>query len=154
MWCLSFMDELVLQPQHFPMLRFHYLPDFFHVYKWVQFAVDVMTAIKYCRTESTDMRLLIPNVFNVPTTFHLRWFSVHVCSVFGVDCYFSEVLAHIICQLVMFFCVGWFEFCVVLQGSFKQKWKLCQYLFTWGWVNVNSNLHFWPTVPLMCVFPD
>lgn len=74
------MDDLFLQPPHFPVLRCLYLPDLFHVYKWVQFAVDVMTAVKYCRTESTDMILLIANVFSVPTTFHLRWFSVHLCS--------------------------------------------------------------------------
>lgn len=80
----------------------------------MQFAVDVMTAVKYCRTESTDMILSIANVFSVPTTFHLRWFSVRLWSVFGVDCSFSEVLAHIISQLVMFLCVCWCEFCVDL----------------------------------------
>lgn len=96
-WCeLSFIDELFLQPQHFPMLRFHYFPDFFHVYKWVQFAVDVMTAVKYYHTESTDMRLLKANMFSVPTTFLLRLsgvFSVHICSVFGVDCNFCWCLS-------------------------------------------------------------
>ncbi len=134
-WCeLSFMDELF--SQHLPMLRFDDL-DVSHVYKWVQFD---------SRTESTD-------VFNVPSTFLLSWFQF-MYVLFLAWIWISLRFWHILSVRLSCFSVGWFEFCVVLQGSFNQRWKLCHYLFTWGRVNVDRDLHFCPAVPLTCVFPD
>ncbi len=122
------MDELF--SQHLPMLRFDDL-DVSHVYKWVQFD---------CRTESTD-------VFNVPSTFLLSWFSVHVCSVSGVDLNFSEVLAHIICPLVVFFCRLVWVLCG-LTGFVQPKMKaLSLFIYLreskcWPWFTFLSSCPF------------
>ncbi len=102
-----------------------------------------LTAVKYCRTESTDETF---DVFNVPSTFLLRCFQF-MYVLFLAWSWISLRFWHIICPLVVFFCRLVWVLCA-LTGFVQPKMKaLSLFIYLreskcWPWFTFLSSCPF------------